>query len=53
MLGWKKDTEDKKRGIALNALKTNVMIADHNFNITYMNPSVINLMRDAEADLKK
>lgn len=53
MLGWKKDAEGQKRGIALNALKTNVMIADQHFNITYMNPSVINLMRDAEADLKK
>jgi PAS domain S-box-containing protein len=39
--------------VALDALRTNVMIADADLRITYMNPSVIALMREAEADLKK
>jgi PAS domain S-box-containing protein len=38
---------------ALESLQTNVMIADPDLNIVYMNPSVIELMREAEQDLKK
>ena len=38
---------------ALDALRTNVMIADNDLNITYMNPAVAALMREAEADLRK
>ena len=41
------------RSSALDALRTNVMIADNDLNITYMNPSVTGLMQEAEADLKK
>jgi PAS domain S-box-containing protein len=37
---------------ALNAVRANVMIADCDLNIIYMNPSVAALMREAEADLK-
>ena len=38
---------------ALDALRANVMIADNNLNIVYLNPAVAALMREAEADLKK
>ena len=38
---------------ALDGLRAKVMIADANLNITYMNHSVMELMRDAEADLKR
>ena len=38
---------------ALDACNTNVMMADDQYNIVYMNPSVQNMMRVAEADLKK
>ncbi len=38
---------------ALDALRANVMIADENLNITYMNQTLIALMQEAEADLKK
>ncbi|EWY39747.1 methyl-accepting chemotaxis protein [Skermanella stibiiresistens SB22] len=38
---------------ALDALRANVMIADDDLNIIHMNPSVIDLMREAEADLRK
>ncbi len=36
---------------ALAALRTNVMIADAEMNITYMNPALHRFMQDAEADL--
>jgi methyl-accepting chemotaxis protein len=39
--------------LALEALQANVMIADAKLNITYMNPAVIELLKEAEADLKK
>jgi methyl-accepting chemotaxis protein len=38
---------------ALGMLRANVMIADCNLNIIYMNDAVVRLMRDAESDLKK
>jgi PAS domain S-box-containing protein len=41
------------RVAALDALRGNVMIADQNLNITYMNPSVMALMQEAEMDLRK
>ena len=39
--------------LALDALRTNVMIADAKLKITYMNPTVRALLQEAEADLKK
>ena len=54
MFGRRKNTKAAaSRIIALNALRTNVMIADNDLNITYVNPSVLALMQEAEADLKK
>lgn len=38
---------------SLSAIGANVMIADNNLNITYMNPAVMALMQEAETDLKK
>ncbi|MDJ0387979.1 PAS domain-containing methyl-accepting chemotaxis protein [Roseomonas sp. E05] len=38
---------------ALDALRTNVMIADNNLTIVYMNPAVEALLKEAEADLQK
>ncbi len=38
---------------ALDALRTNVMVADADLTISYMNPAVTALMRDAEAELKQ
>jgi methyl-accepting chemotaxis protein len=37
----------------LNNLKVNVMISDAELNIIFMNPSLVELMRDAESDLRK
>jgi PAS domain S-box-containing protein len=54
MLGYAKNKSAMRVKIsALEALRSNVMIADAELNITYMNPSVIALLREAEADLKK
>jgi PAS domain S-box-containing protein len=38
---------------ALDVLRTNVMMADADLNITYMNKSATALMREAEEDLRK
>lgn len=38
---------------ALRALRANVMIADNDLNITYVNQSVLALLKEAEADLRK
>jgi methyl-accepting chemotaxis protein len=49
-----KRTADENAGIklALDVCDTNVMMADSNFNINYMNQAVINMMAIAEADLR-
>ncbi|MBR0556964.1 methyl-accepting chemotaxis protein [Ciceribacter sp. L1K23] len=38
---------------ALETVSANIMIADAKLNITYMNPAVRTLLKEAEADLKK
>jgi methyl-accepting chemotaxis protein len=38
---------------ALDALRANVMLADTKLNITYMNASLLRLMQEAEAELKR
>jgi methyl-accepting chemotaxis protein len=45
--------ETKRIKDALDACSTNVMLADNNYNIIYMNPSVQEMMKLAESDLKK
>ncbi len=39
--------------VALDNVSTNVMVADNNRNIIYVNKSVVEMMRDAEDDLRK
>jgi PAS domain S-box-containing protein len=46
-------TTDSGRAAALDALRANVMMADNDLNITYVNPAAMKLMREAEADLKR
>jgi methyl-accepting chemotaxis protein len=38
---------------ALDTAQTNVMLADNDFNICYMNRTMVEMMRNAEADLRK
>ncbi len=37
---------------ALDSLRANVMMADENLNITYMNKALLSLMQEAEAELR-
>jgi methyl-accepting chemotaxis protein len=39
--------------LALDAVRANIMLADPNLNITYLNPAVRDLLRDSEAELRK
>jgi len=45
--------ENLRIRVALDNCSTNVMVADNEFNVVYMNDSVAEMMRDAEADLRK
>ncbi len=45
--------ENRRVKIALDNASTNVMVADDQFNIVYMNEAVTSMMRTAEGDLKK
>jgi methyl-accepting chemotaxis protein len=45
--------ESTRVRMALDTASTNVMIADNDRNIVYMNPAVTAMMKNAEADLRK
>ncbi|TAN50673.1 MAG: PAS domain-containing protein [Methylococcaceae bacterium] len=45
--------ENLRIKIALDNVATSVMIADNQRNIIYMNPAVVNMLRNAEADVRK
>jgi methyl-accepting chemotaxis protein len=49
----RKSDSDSLALIATKAISANVMIADTDLNIVYMNEAVKKLLREAEADLKK
>ena len=49
----RKPDSDSLALIATRAISANVMIADADLNIVYMNEAVKTLLREAEADLKK
>jgi methyl-accepting chemotaxis protein len=46
-------TENARIKVALDNCSTNVMVADAEHNIVYLNDSVVAMMRAAEADLRK
>jgi methyl-accepting chemotaxis protein len=48
----RKQSSDSLTLVAAKAISANVMIADENFNIVYMNDAVKALLRQAESDLK-
>jgi PAS domain S-box-containing protein len=49
----RKNTAVAVRSAALAAVRANVMIADDQLNITYINPAAMELLRQAEGDLKR
>ncbi len=53
LLRFGKDRLSTAKDMALEALGANIMIADAELNITYMNPAVIALLKQAEVDLQK
>jgi methyl-accepting chemotaxis protein len=44
--------ENMRVKVALDNCSANVMVADNNFDIIYMNDAVVNMMKAAEADLR-
>lgn len=48
-----KALEDARVRVALECVTSNVMVADANFDIVYMNRSVIEMMRIAQNDIRK
>ena len=57
---WKDETEQKTQEVsaarihsALDSCSTNVMVADENCNIVYMNAALDKMLKAAEADLRK
>jgi methyl-accepting chemotaxis protein len=53
MMFRRKQNSDSLTVIAAKAISANVMIADENLNIVYMNDAVKALLRQAEVDLKR
>lgn len=53
MFGTKISREEARQVAALGALRTNVMIADQDLVIRYINPSLTALLRDAEDELRR
>ncbi|MBV8059982.1 MAG: PAS domain S-box protein, partial [Alphaproteobacteria bacterium] len=51
-IGQSRSTEHNKLE-ALNAISANLMVADADYNITYMNPAVMSFLREAESDIRK
>ena len=49
----RKSNSDALILLAAKAISANVMVADENFNIVYMNEAVTSMLLEAEADLKK
>jgi len=49
----RKSNSDALTLLAAKSISANVMVADENFNIVYMNDAVTSMLREAEADLKK
>lgn len=47
------NAEIAKIKIALDTANTNMMIADNDFNIIYMNDAVLEMMRNAESDIRR
>ncbi len=45
--------ENLRTKIALDGCQTNVMVADNDLNIVYMNQTMVEMMKNAETDLQK
>lgn len=53
MFSWRTDNSEAIRLLAANTITANVMIADANLKIVYMNKAVMTLLKEAESDIQK
>jgi methyl-accepting chemotaxis protein len=49
----KTSKEQKRKEQTLNSVSSQVMIADENYNIIYLNPELVKMMTEAEHDIQK
>ena len=49
----KREADNQRIKSALDSTTTNVMLADENLNIIYLNKTVVEMMRAAESDIRK
>ena len=53
MFQWRPDPREAVKSIAIDSITANVMVADANLTIVYMNSAVMALLKEAEADIRK
>ena len=53
MFEWRQDPSEAVKRIAADSLTANVMVADANLKIIYMNRAVTALLKEAEADIRQ
>lgn len=53
MFPWRSTNSELVKSIATDALTANIMVADANLDIIYMNKAVMTLLQKAEADIRK
>ncbi|MDO8981992.1 MAG: PAS domain-containing protein [Afipia sp.] len=53
MFQWRPDTREAVKSIATDSITANVMVADANLTIVYMNSAVMTLLKEAESDIRK
>ncbi len=53
MFQWRPAPRDAVKSIATDSITANVMVADANLTIVYMNSAVMALLKEAEADIRR
>ena len=53
MFNSRQSAKDLAKSIATDSLTANVMVADADLNITYVNDAVVAFLKEAEADIQK
>ncbi|TXJ10885.1 MAG: PAS domain S-box protein [Afipia sp.] len=53
MFPWRSDTSEAIKLIAADSITANLMVADADLKIVYMNKAVVALLKEAESDIRK
>lgn len=53
MFPWRSDTSEALKLIAADSITANLMVADADLKIVYMNKAVVALLKEAESDIRK